>query len=148
MIDRHPLVRLGFRGVLEDRFEIQESSSREEALDLVRDLGHFDVAVVDMSWRRNGLGTSISGTETIRAMRRTMPTLGIVAHGASPERHLANAAIQAPCPASQNGPKISAPRLNPSRVTTGAAPGFTCTLKNLITPPWWREPHRQCADRG
>jgi DNA-binding NarL/FixJ family response regulator len=95
VIDGHPLVRLGFRGVLEDRFEVYESSGREEALDLVRDLGHFDVAVVDMSWRRNGLSTSISGTETIRAMRRSMPTLGIVAHGASPERHLANAAIQA-----------------------------------------------------
>jgi DNA-binding NarL/FixJ family response regulator len=81
--------------VLEDGFEVHESESREEALDLVRDVGHFDVAVVDMSWRRNGLGTSISGTDAIRALHRATPALGIVAHGAWPERHLANAAIQA-----------------------------------------------------
>ena len=95
MVDDHPLVRLGLRSVLEDGFEVHESSSREEALDLVRDIGHFDVAIVDMSWRRNGLGASISGTETIRAMHRSIPALGIVAHGAWPERHLANAAVQA-----------------------------------------------------
>ena len=54
MIDDHPLVRLGVRGVLEDGFEVHESSSREEALDLVRDIGDFDVTIVDMRWRQNG----------------------------------------------------------------------------------------------
>ncbi|HSK49091.1 MAG TPA: response regulator transcription factor [Solirubrobacterales bacterium] len=95
MVDGHPLVRIGFRGLLEGDFEVHESGSREEALDLVRDIGDFDVAVVDMGWRRNGLGASISGTETIKAMRRSAPSLGIVAHGALPERHLASAAVQA-----------------------------------------------------
>ena len=95
MIDDHPLVRIGVRGVLEDSFEIHESSSREEAIELVRDIGDFDVAIVDMRWRGNGSGAAISGQETIRALHRTSPTLGIVAHGERPERHLASAALQA-----------------------------------------------------
>jgi DNA-binding NarL/FixJ family response regulator len=95
VIDDHPLVRIGVRGVLEDDFEVHESRSREEGLDLVRDIGNFDVAIVDMRWRKNGIEASISGAETIRALRRSAPVLGIVAHGERPERHLANSAIQA-----------------------------------------------------
>jgi DNA-binding NarL/FixJ family response regulator len=95
VIDGHPLVRLGVRGVLEDGFEVHESASREEALDLVRDIGHFDVAIVDMSRLPDGVAPSLSGAEAIRAMRKSSPALGIVAHGELPERHLANAAIQA-----------------------------------------------------
>ncbi|MBS1879540.1 MAG: response regulator transcription factor [Actinobacteria bacterium] len=96
MIDGHPLVRLGVREVLQDDFEVLESESREEGLDLLRDIGDFDVAIVDMRWRLNGGGTpSISGQETIRSMHRVAPALGIVAHGESHERHHATAAIQA-----------------------------------------------------
>jgi len=81
--------------VLEDGFEVHESTSREEGLDLVRDIGDFDVAIVDMRWRKNGLTASISGQETIRKLRRSAPVLGIVAHGERPERHIASAAMQA-----------------------------------------------------
>lgn len=81
--------------MLEDGFEVHESSSREEALDLVRDIGDFDVAIIDLRRRDNGLEVSISGAETIRVLRRSSPALGIVAHGERPERHLANAALQA-----------------------------------------------------
>jgi DNA-binding NarL/FixJ family response regulator len=95
VIDDHPLVRLGVRGVLEDGFQVHESSNREEALGLFRDIGHFDVAIVDMRWRMNGVGASISGAETIRTLRRDSAAIGIVAHGERPERHLANAALQA-----------------------------------------------------
>jgi CheY-like chemotaxis protein len=94
-VDVHPLVRLGVREVLAADFEVQEAAGREEALDLVRDIGDFDVAVLDMGWRRNGEGPSISGIETIREMHRSAPVLAIVAHDARPERHLANAAIGA-----------------------------------------------------
>jgi two-component system NarL family response regulator len=94
-VDVHPLVRLGVRKVLATDFEVQEASGREEALDLVRDIGDFDVAVLDMGWRPNGSGASISGTETIREMQRAAPVLAIVAHGDRPERHLANAALGA-----------------------------------------------------
>ena len=94
-MDVHPLVRLGVRKVLSTDFEVQEATGREEALDLVRDIGDFDVAVLDMGWRPNGDGASISGTETIREMQRAAPVLAIVAHGDRAERHLANAALGA-----------------------------------------------------
>lgn len=82
--------------MLADGFEVHESSSREEAVDLVRDIGDFDVAIVDMRWRQNGDGeASISGQETIRILHRSSPVLGIVAHGERPERHIASAALQA-----------------------------------------------------
>ena len=95
MVDDHPLVRLGVREVLEDGFVVHETSTREEAVDLIRDIGDFDVAIVDMRWRQNGSGPSISGTDTIRALRRDSAAIGIVAHGERPERHLASAALQA-----------------------------------------------------
>ncbi len=94
-MDVHPLVRLGVREVLSEDFEVQEAAGREEGLDLVRDIGDFDVAILDMGWRPNGSGPSISGTEAIREMRRAAPVLGIVAHGDRPERHLASAALGA-----------------------------------------------------
>ncbi len=81
--------------MLEDGFEVHESSTREEALELIRDVGDFDVAIVDMRWRLNGSGPAISGDETIRTLRRDSAALGIVAHGERPERHLATAALQA-----------------------------------------------------
>jgi DNA-binding NarL/FixJ family response regulator len=94
-VDVHPLVRLGVREVLSTDFEVQEAAGREEAVDLVRDIGDFDVAILDMGWRPNGEGPSISGTEAIREMHRASPVLGIVAHGDRPERHLASAALGA-----------------------------------------------------
>jgi DNA-binding NarL/FixJ family response regulator len=95
VIDGHPLVRLGVRQVLSDRFEVHETASREEGIDLVKDIGDFDVAIVDMRWSRNGAEESLSGNEAIREMRRAAPVLGIVAHGERPERHIATAALQA-----------------------------------------------------
>jgi DNA-binding NarL/FixJ family response regulator len=95
VIDDHPLVRLGVRGVLEDDFEVHESVTREEALELVRDIGDFDVTIVDMRWRQNGSVASISGPEAIRMLRRSSPGIGIVAHGELPERRIVSAAMQA-----------------------------------------------------
>lgn len=95
MIDGHPLVRLGIREAIKDGFVVHESSTRDEALDLVRDVGDFDVAIVDMRWRGDGDGNSITGAEAIRMLQRESPALGIVAHGEAPERHLASAAMQA-----------------------------------------------------
>ncbi|HEX6455837.1 MAG TPA: response regulator transcription factor [Solirubrobacterales bacterium] len=95
MIDGHPLVRLGIRGTIEGDFVVHEVPTRDEAIDLVRDVGDFDVAIVDMRWRSNGDAAAVSGPEAIRLMQRTAPGLGIVAHGELPERHLASAALQA-----------------------------------------------------
>jgi len=95
VVDGHPLVRLGIREALENRFVVHEASTRDEALDLVRDVGDFDVAIVDMRWRGKGDGNSITGPEAIQMLHRSTPALGIVAHGEMPERHLASAALQA-----------------------------------------------------
>lgn len=95
VVDDHPLVRLGVRGVLGTDFEVHESSTREEALELIRDIGDFDVAIVDMRRRQNDSQVTLSGHEAIRALRRGSTAIGIVAHGERPERHLASAALQA-----------------------------------------------------
>lgn len=95
VVDDHPLVRVGIRGVLGDEFEVHETATREEALDLIRDIGDIDVAIVDMRWRQNDAVVSISGNEAIKTLRRNSTGMGIVAHGERPERHLASAALQA-----------------------------------------------------
>jgi DNA-binding NarL/FixJ family response regulator len=95
VIDDHPLVRLGVRETLRDGFEIQETETRDEALDLIRDVGSIDVAIVDL---RRGVGDAdgaLDGNEAIRAMLKLEPSLGIVAHGERAERHIASAALQA-----------------------------------------------------
>ncbi len=96
MIDAHPLVRLGVRGALADEFEVHESESRQEAIGFVRDVGSIDVAIVDL--RRNvvdGEDELLDAEEAIRALHKTAPAMGIVAHGERPERHRATAALQA-----------------------------------------------------
>lgn len=95
VIDGHPLVRLGIRGAIEDGFVVHEALTRDEAVDLVHDVGDFDVAIVDMRWRGDGDGNTITGPDAIRMLHRSSPFLGIVAHGEIPERHLASAAMQA-----------------------------------------------------
>src|SRR5689334_10715101 len=85
------------RDALRDGFEVDEMASRAEAVELVRDVGSFDVAVVEM--RPPGIegedDRSLDGNEAIRALRKAEPGIGIVAHGERPERHLANSALQA-----------------------------------------------------
>ena len=95
MIDGHPLVRLGVRNALSDGFEVEEMETRAGAVELVRDIGSFDVAIVDMRRWEDGGVSSLDGNEAIRALRKAKPGLAIVAHGERPERHLANSALQA-----------------------------------------------------
>lgn len=83
------------RSALSEGFEIEEVNSREEALDLVRDIGSFDVAVIDMRPCHPALDGELNGSEAIRALQKAEPRLGIVAHGESAERHLAAEAMQA-----------------------------------------------------
>jgi DNA-binding NarL/FixJ family response regulator len=95
VIDGHPLVRLGVRNALDGGFEIDEMESRAEAVELVRDIGSFDVAIVDMRrWETDSV-PSLDGNDAIRALRKAKPGIGIVAHGERPDRHLANSALQA-----------------------------------------------------
>jgi DNA-binding NarL/FixJ family response regulator len=95
VVESQPLVRLGMRRVLDDGYEIEELSSREEAVDLVRDVGDFDVVVVDIRSRATGSTDELTGSEAIHQLRRTEPALGIVAHGDRAERHLATQALSA-----------------------------------------------------
>jgi DNA-binding NarL/FixJ family response regulator len=95
VVDDHPVVRIGVRRLLADDFEVEDAASHEEALELVRDVGNFDVAIVDMRSPANGGSRRISGRDTIGVIHRTEPSLGIVAYGDRAERHLATEAIQA-----------------------------------------------------
>ena len=92
VVDGHPLVRLGVRRLLDERFDVEEATDGDDALELMRDYGEFDVAIIDLS--RTGEGP-VSGTDTIKALRKASPGLGIVAHGARAERLLARDAIKA-----------------------------------------------------
>ena len=93
--DGHPLFRLGARRVLADTYEVEEAPTRDEAVELIRNVGGFDVAIIDiLPWADSG-GNGISGSEAIRAIHRDEPRLGIVAHGKQPERHLAATVLAA-----------------------------------------------------
>jgi DNA-binding NarL/FixJ family response regulator len=95
VIDRHPLVRLGVREALTGDFVIHESETRDEAVGLIRDVGSIDVAIVELRRGIDDTDGALHGEEAIRALHRTAPGMGIVAHGERPERHLASAALQA-----------------------------------------------------
>lgn len=95
VVDEQPLIRLGVRRLLSDDFEIEDAASREEGVELVRDVGDFDVAIIDTRTLTNGPSERLSGQEAIRTIRKSEPSLGIVAYGDRAERHLASAAIQA-----------------------------------------------------
>jgi DNA-binding NarL/FixJ family response regulator len=95
VIDSQPLVRLGVREALASEFEVHESETREEAVGLVRDVGSIDVAIVDLRRDVAEHDGALPADEAIRALRKSAPGMGIVAHGERPERHLATAALQA-----------------------------------------------------
>jgi DNA-binding NarL/FixJ family response regulator len=95
VVDDHPVVRIGLRGVLEDRYEVEEAEDGSGALQMLTDFGEFDVAVIDLGRSTDSDGEPLSGTAAIKALRRARPALGIVAHGHRPERHAAAEAIDA-----------------------------------------------------
>jgi DNA-binding NarL/FixJ family response regulator len=81
--------------VLADDFEVEEAPTREEAVELIRDVGGFEVAIIDaLPWSEAGRD-GMSGSQAIRAIHRDEPGLGIVAHGRQPERQMASAVIAA-----------------------------------------------------
>jgi DNA-binding NarL/FixJ family response regulator len=94
IIDRHPTIRLGVKGLLASRYEVEEASDSRDALELLTALGDFDVAIVEMRPTANG-GNGLSGVAAIRALLDARPGLGIVAHAPRPERHAAAQAMNA-----------------------------------------------------
>lgn len=92
-MDDHPLVRLGVRELLNERYRVDEAADGEGALQLLTDVGDFDVAIVDTG--RSAGVERLSGTAVIKALLEARPGLGIVAHSERPERHVAAEAIRA-----------------------------------------------------
>ncbi len=92
VVDGHPLVRLGVRRLLDERFDVEEAVDGDDALEHLRDYGEFDVAIISLS--RTG-EPPVSGTDAIKALRKASPGLGIVAHGPRAERQAATDAIKA-----------------------------------------------------
>ena len=94
VVDDHQVVRLGVRELLDDRYEVDEAEDGEGALRLLRNVGDFDVVIVDTG-RLAGIDGKVGGTGVIRALLDARPGLGIVAHSDRPERHIANEALRA-----------------------------------------------------
>jgi DNA-binding NarL/FixJ family response regulator len=93
VIDSQPLVRLGIASLLAPEFETEGVDGATDALDLLTNVGDFDVAVVEM---RSAPGDgSLSGAAAIRELLGAQPGLGIVAFGLPLERHAVRAALDA-----------------------------------------------------
>jgi DNA-binding NarL/FixJ family response regulator len=95
VVDGHPLVRLGVRGLLSERFEVEEAANGADALQMITDFGEFDVAIIDLGRPQHGENGSPTGTAAVKALRKASPGLGIVAHGPRPERQAATEAMKA-----------------------------------------------------
>lgn len=95
VIDLHPTIRLGVRGLLGDRYEVEEVEDGRGALELITSLSEFDVAIVELAPGVNGGDDGLTGIPAIRALRKARPGLGIVAHGRRPERQAATQALDA-----------------------------------------------------
>ena len=94
VVDGHPLVRLGVRRLLDERFDV------EEAVDGRRRARAADATTASSTSRsstsvRAPARPPVSGTDAIRALRKASPGLGIVAHGPRAERQAATEAIKA-----------------------------------------------------
>lgn len=88
-----PLTTFAIRGLLDGSFDVEALSSRREAVDLIRDVGGFQVTVIDFC--RHSIDGELDGPTTIRTIRMIEPAIGIVAWGNHPQRHMAQAALQA-----------------------------------------------------
>src|SRR3712207_2367698 len=95
VIDGHPVVRLGVRRLLDDRYEVEEADDGRVALQMLTALGEFDVAIVELKPGENASRNSLTGMKAIRALRKAGPGPGIVAHGPRTENATAADALQA-----------------------------------------------------
>lgn len=78
VVDGQPVVRLGVRGLLDGRYQVEEASDLQGALAALTDTGGFDIAVVGTD-RGQGSGGEPGGLAMIRGVRKAMPGTGIVA---------------------------------------------------------------------
>jgi DNA-binding NarL/FixJ family response regulator len=112
VIDLHPTVRLGVRGLLEDRYEVEEAADGGGALEMITSLSEFDVAIVELAPAPQHTSNGPNGLPAIRALRKARPGLGIVAHGRRPEHQAANQALEAGATAyvAKSSPTVSLAR--------------------------------------
>lgn len=94
VVDGHPVVRIGVRGLLGARYDVEEAADWRGALDALTETGAFDVAVVELDPRDRPRGEP-GGASMIRAIRKAMPGTGIVAHARHPERYSMTEALDA-----------------------------------------------------
>jgi DNA-binding NarL/FixJ family response regulator len=92
VIDVQPAIRLGVRGLLADRYEVDEAQDGNEALELLS-FNDFDVAIVELAAAKGR--DTLTGLPAIRALRKASPRLGIVAYGSRPQRQTASEAMSA-----------------------------------------------------
>ena len=97
VIDEQPAVRLGVRGLLADRYEVEEADDGRDALELITSIGDFDVAIVELVPPANGARRRArSASPAIRALRRARPgARDRRPRRRAPERHAATEAIEA-----------------------------------------------------
>ena len=89
------MVRLGVRGLLGNRYEVEEASDWNSALEALTGTGGFDVAIIELDRPTANGGDDPAGTAMIRALRKTMPGTGIVALARRPEQQAAHEALDA-----------------------------------------------------
>jgi len=94
VVDGHPVVRIGVRGLLGGRYDVEEAADWRGALDALTETGAFDVAVVELDSRDRPKGEP-GGASMIRAIRKAMPGTGIVAHARRADRHAVSEALDA-----------------------------------------------------
>jgi DNA-binding NarL/FixJ family response regulator len=92
LIDAHPVVREGIRGLIDQEFDVEELEHGSSVAELRTSVGNFAVAVVEMRPALDGLP---SGAATIRELLTAQPGLGIVALGGPLERHAVREAFDA-----------------------------------------------------
>lgn len=95
VIDSHPTVRLGVRHLLDPRYSVEEAHDADAAMELLKAVGGFDVAIVDIHRRQGFESDTMNGLATIKALRKAHPGLGIVAHAPQPETSAAKEALRA-----------------------------------------------------
>lgn len=87
-----PLKNFAIQSLLDGTFDLEVLPSRREAVELIRDVGGFNVCVIDFS--RYPEDGELDGPEAVRALKLAEPAMGIVACGSHPQRHFAQLALQ------------------------------------------------------
>lgn len=88
-----PLTSFAIESLLDGSHLVESLTSRREAVELIKNVGGFHVAVIGFG--RTLEDGELDGPAAIRAIRMAEPAIGIVAFGAHAQRHFAQAAVQA-----------------------------------------------------